>query len=298
MYKSQTDFSIADLIAQDIPELVGYNSDIVMLSDFGNLRLFSHPARLKATTVLICLDGEIDCSINLKRFTITANQILVNFANDIIRIHSVSDNFSGYAVMVSEDYLHQLQIDFRLRVQSYIGLRDNGPMEVPYEELHELKPYYTLLRKNINDGNLDVIKGLTHALAYTILAMVHRAQGGEHKKPEKDTTRAGQLFDRFMTLLQTYHDSERSIQFYADKMCLTPKYVSMMIKTYSGKCAIEWINEYVILEAKMMLRYTPMTIQEISNSLNFATQSAFGKYFKQQVGMAPKQYRSEALCNI
>ena len=90
-----------------------------------------------------------------------------------------------------------------------------------------------------------------------------------------------------------YHDRERSIQFYADKMCLTPKYISGMIKTYSGKCALDWINDYVVIEAKMMLRYT--TVQEISNSLNFPTQSAFGKYFKQQVGVGPKQYRNECV---
>ena len=98
-----------------------------------------------------------------------------------------------------------------------------------------------------------------------------------------------------MTLLHMYHDRERSIQFYADKMCLTPKYISGMIKTYSGKCALDWINDYVVIEAKMMLRYTTMTVQEISNSLNFPTQSAFGKYFKQQVGVGPKQYRNECV---
>ena len=83
-------------------------------------------------------------------------------------------------------------------------------------------------------------------------------------------------------------------------MCygLTPKYISGQIKAYSGKCALDWINDYVVLEAKMMLRYTVMTIQEISNSLNFPTQSAFGKYFKQQVGTGPKQYRIESTYNI
>ncbi|MGN0230914.1 MAG: helix-turn-helix domain-containing protein, partial [Muribaculaceae bacterium] len=70
------------------------------------------------------------------------------------------------------------------------------------------------------------------------------------------------------------------------------KYISCMIKNYSGKGALVWINKYVVLEAKMMLKYTSMTVQEISNSLNFPTQSAFGKYFKQQVGVSPKEYRN------
>jgi transcriptional regulator len=294
MYKALTDISIEHLLEQDIPELVGYNNDIVMTSNLSDMRLFSHPARMKATTVLICLHGEIDCSINLKRFRITENHLLVNFSGDIIQIHS-TDNIAGYVLMLSEDYLQQLQIDFRLRAQSYIGLRGNGPIQVPYEELAYLKPYHTLLRKNMEDGNPDVIKGLAHALSYTILSMVRRFQKNNHLTDGKDTPRAQQIFDKFMTLLHMYHDRERSIQFYADKMCLTPKYISGMIKTYSGKCALDWINDYVVIEAKMMLRYTTMTVQEISNSLNFPTQSAFGKYFKQQVGVGPKQYRNECV---
>lgn len=160
----------------------------------------------------------------------------------------------------------------------------------PYDELVYLKPYYTLFKKNIEDGNAEVIKGLALALSHTILSMV-KSYPGQNQLTEKDAPRAQQLFDKFMTLLQAYHDKERSLQFYTEKMFLTPKYVSSMIKNYSGKAALEWINEYVILEAKMMLRYTSMSVQEIAYALNFPTQSAFGKYFKQQVCVSPKQYR-------
>lgn len=292
MYKTPAEISIEQLLEQDIPELVGFHKDIVMMNSLGDMRLFSHPARLKANTVLFCLQGEIDCSINLRRFKITANHLMVNFASDIIQIHNTKD-IAGYAVIISEDYLQQLQLDFRLRAESYIGLRGNGPISVPYEELVCLKPYYTLLKKNMVDGNPDVIKGLALALSYTILSMVRRFQNKNTSETDNHVPRAQQLFDRFMTLLQTYHDKERSLQFYAGKMYLTPKYISGMIKRYSGKSALEWINEYVVLEAKMMLRYTQMSVQEIAYALNFPTQSAFGKYFKQQVGTSPKQYRYE-----
>ena len=97
-----------------------------------------------------------------------------------------------------------------------------------------------------------------------------------------------------MKLLSAYHTKERSLQFYADKMFLSPKYVSGAIKSYSGKGALDWINEYVVLEAKMMLRYTEMSVQEVAYALNFPTQSAFGKYFRHLLGMSPKQYRSHA----
>lgn len=183
------------------------------------------------------------------------------------------------------------RLDFRFRAQNFLSLRDNGPVPIPYDELTYLKPYYTLLKKNMEEGNAEVIKGLAIAMSSTITSLLHKYQQTRMPESEKDEPLAKQLFNKFMKLLSAYHTKERSLQFYADKMCLTPKYVSGAIKSFSGKGALDWINEYVVLEAEMMLRYTEMSVQEIAYALNFPYQSAFGKYFKQQAGMSPREYR-------
>lgn len=284
------EITVERLLELDIPELTAFNKDIVMVNNFNDMSLFSHPVRLKATTVLVCVKGTIDCSINLRNFIITENQMLVNFTGDIIHINSAKD-MAGYAIILSEDFLQQIQLDFRFRAQSYLSLRDNGPINIPVNELTDLKPYYSLMKKNMEEGNLEVIKGLAVALAHTIVAIMKRFQKPVAHDADKNETRFQQIFDRFMMLLNAWHTKERSLNFYADKMHLTPKYVSAVVKTYSGKSALSWINEYVVLEAKMMLRYSDMTVQEIAYSLNFPTQSAFGKYFRQQLGVSPKRYR-------
>lgn len=84
-----------------------------------------------------------------------------------------------------------------------------------------------------------------------------------------------------------------AVKFYADKLCLTPNYLSGVVKDYTGKTATEWVNEFVILEAKIMLTDSELSIQEIAYQLHFTDQSAFGKYFKQLVGISPKLYRSK-----
>lgn len=290
MYRTANEISVERLLEQDMPNLVGFNNDIVMLSNFSDMSLFAHPVRLKATTVLICLHGVIDCNINLRNIRIAENHMLVNFAGDIIRVNGVED-FTGYAIIISEEYLREIQLDVMFRAQSYINLRDNGPIRVPYEALENLKPYYCLLKHNMEEGNSEVIKGLTLALSHTIISLMKRYRPQPVVESERNVTRAQQLFEKFMKLLNVYHTKERSLQFYADKMFLTPKYVSGVIKSFSGKAALDWINEFVVLEAKMMLRYTEMTVQEVAYALNFPTQSAFGKYFKQQEGVSPKQYR-------
>lgn len=292
MNKAPNEISVERLVEQDIPEMIRYHKDIVMLSNFGDMSLFSHPVRLRATTVLVCLQGVIDCSINLRNHSITENQMLVNFAGDIIHINR-AEGIMGYAIIISEEFLQKMQLDFKLRAQSYLSLRDNGPITIPFDELVLLKPYYTLLKKNMEEGDTDVINCLTLALSHTIISLMKRYQPAVTPESERNETRAQQIFDKFMRLLSAYHTKERSLQFYADKMFLTPKYVSGMIKSYSGKAALDWINEYVVLEAQMMLRYSEMTVQEIAYALNFPTQSAFGKYFKQQTGQSPKHYRTK-----
>lgn len=115
----------------------------------------------------------------------------------------------------------------------------------------------------------------------------------QYYKENVGMTRNKQLFNKFMALVKLYHTYARGVKFYAGKLCLTPNYLSGAIKEYTGKTAAEWVDEYVILEAKIMLKDSSLSIQEISYKLNFPSQSAFGKYFRQQVGVSPKQYRNK-----
>lgn len=158
MGSTLTEISIERLLKQDLPDSVTYHNHIILANNLGDMKLFSHPARLKATTVLICTQGYIDCSINLKNYIVKENHLLVNFSGDIIQINNTHD-VKGYAIILSEEYLQELQLDFRLHTQNFINLRGNGPIEVPHDELTALKPYYILFRKNMQEENSYVIRG-------------------------------------------------------------------------------------------------------------------------------------------
>ena len=106
------------------------------------------------------------------------------------------------------------------------------------------------------------------------------------------TSRSRMIFDQFIKLVSEYHTKYRNVGFYADKLCLTPKYLSKLIKTASGRSAPEWIDAYVILEAKNLLKYSDITIKEIVYRLNFPNQSVFYKFFKARTGMTPSDYRN------
>jgi AraC-like DNA-binding protein len=92
-------------------------------------------------------------------------------------------------------------------------------------------------------------------------------------------------------LVHIYYSKERAVKFYADKLFISPKYLSLLVKEATGRSAANFIDEFVVLEAKNMLRFSGKNIQQIAYALNFSNQSSFGKYFKHLTGMSPTEYQ-------
>ena len=111
--------------------------------------------------------------------------------------------------------------------------------------------------------------------------------------PSKGSTRQEEIYSAFLNVLEANYKIARDVGFYADKLCITAKHLSQVVKDVSGKTALEIIEDYALTECKALLLSTTMTIQEISDELNFPSQSVFGKYFKRLTGMSPKAYRQE-----
>ena len=101
------------------------------------------------------------------------------------------------------------------------------------------------------------------------------------------------VFERFKQLLFKDFLSQRSVQYYADSLNVSRKYLSEIIKTNSGKTASNWIDDIVILEAKVLLQNKDLTINQISDILNFLNQSIFGRFFKNREGISPLEYRKK-----
>ncbi len=99
------------------------------------------------------------------------------------------------------------------------------------------------------------------------------------------------IFQAFLVSLFKNYKQEREVAFYAAEQCLTPRYFSSVIKEKSGHSALQWIIQMVISSTRQVLTTTDLSIKEIAMDFNFPSQSFFGKYFKQYVGMSPKEYR-------
>ena len=143
-----------------------------------------------------------------------------------------------------------------------------------------------MLRSDKERYRHEIIRTLFTTAFYLITEINQREQPGELKPGRSEV-----LFNDFTALLQQHSKRERNVGFYAAQLNITPKYLSAVVKEVSGKTAARWIDESVILEAKTLLKYSGLSIQEIAYRLNFSTQSFFGKYFKQHTGFSPSRYK-------
>ena len=270
-----------------------YEDSLLVTNRVEAIERFRLPCRINAVTTLVCISGEAECVINLNRYHIGKNMIVIGFPDDIIQIKS-SCSLEAYAVLMSPDLLNDLGLDNNSRSDFYLRIHQNAACCLSQEQVQTLKPYYALLCDNIQDAvdeTPEIIRGLLCAFTYSVIARMRMCQPQTDDSGTSAGNHGKQLFGEFMSLVKRYHTSCRGIKFYADKLCLTPNYLSGVVKEYTGKTATEWVNDFVIVEAKIMLKDTNLSVQEISDRLNFPDQSTFGKYFKKIVGISPKAYR-------
>ena len=271
-----------------------YQDSLLITDRVEAIERFRQPCRIYAITFLVCISGEAECVINLNHYHIKKNMIMVAFPDDIIQVKA-AQHLDAYAVLISSSLINDLGMDYSRRSDFYLRIRKNASCLLTRPLIAPLKPYYTLLYDNISnqtEETPEIIKGLLRAFCCSIISKMHKNEPQEGKEEAEKPNRNKQLFNDFMALVKQYHTSHRGVKYYAEKLCITPNYLSGVIKDYTGKTATEWVNDFVILEAKIMLKDSNLSIQEISNQLNFPNQSTFGKYFKQLVGVGPKQYRS------
>ena len=145
-------------------------------------------------------------------------------------------------------------------------------------------------RQHNDPYSAEIIRSMIRTLAYKVCRIIARhVETGASDASSR--SRNEEYFNQFMGVLARHYMQQRSVGFYAGQLNLTPKYLTTIIRKTSGRTAVQWIDDYVVLEAKNLLKYSTMSIQEISYYLNFPNQSFFGKYFKNHTGMTPTAYR-------
>lgn len=273
-----------------------YNNEIAIYNEitFSQDILSEKPTRLDMLVFALCVKGTSEFQINLKSYTIESGDMVILFPGQIV-YNKRSSIENCLLISVSRTLMDSLVPRNKSLMDVIFYILNNPVIKTDEHGEKTIKEYIDFIISRINSfkgrkqmfGN-EVIKNIAMAMLYEVLDLVSK----EVMVENKSLTRKDEIFRHFLKLLTEYYNKDRSVAFYADKICVNPKHLSNVIKELTGKTAGEWIDEHVIMEAKVLLKSSNMTVQEVSQILNFPNQSFFGKYFKKHTGMRPGEYRN------
>ena len=293
---------LIELTVPQIKEVVGhkdnYDDFYVFRASSGDHFIEGRTVRMKAFTVILCIDGTENGTVNLKEMSINKGSLLMTFPNNVLKIEAGYPTATVRGIMLSQDFMRMLQVDVKNSLPLFMRLAYNPLVNLTQEQQEDIERYFDLLENISNNSDLahrdEIVRGLLMSMVYRISDTYEQRPQVLDEKERSVRNRREEYFAKFITLLSENFKRERTVGFYAEQMCVTPKYLSLLIKDFSGKSAAEWIDNYVITEAKTLLRYSTMSIQEVAYELNFSSQSFFGKYFKHLTGMSPSEYKLSA----
>jgi AraC family transcriptional regulator, transcriptional activator of pobA len=265
-------------------------------SDFNKkIGIFRYPCRINAYIAMLCVEGSFEMVSNLKRYKIEKDCLFISMPKDIIQLCEWSGG-QLYVVAIDDDSVGKANLNFNNFLSVFIGIQSHPCIRIQTTEAVSLQDTFSSLQRDLEEFkgkefNNEIVISYINLITYKAFSFINRYLETQSEELELVNKRNKEYYNRFMTLLNQYSVQERTIGFYASKLYITPKYMTSLIKKTSGRSAMEWINDYVILEAKNLLRYSEMSIQEISEYLNFSNQSFFAQYFKRLTGFSPSVYR-------
>ena len=267
--------------------------NFVLISDAPQFPLdhsFDDPFIFNGFVLTICLKGEAKLKINYRDFSIHQGETFTYIPNQIFQVKERSDNFIIENLFLSPDFILTLPLPKDFDLLKRMGTKP--VQKVSNEAMHNMLELHSLIAKHHRREDNPYREFQTKALIFALLMEVSTAYSANAPENSPSVSRQELLTDNFFKLMLEDYKENRSVAYYADKLCLTPKYLSMTVKKMTGYPISDWINNVVIIEAKRMLKATDMTALQISEELNFPNPSFFGRFFKQYAGMTPLQYKN------
>ncbi len=274
-----------------VPGIETIDEALIIFKSVSEIFPSGHPLRVDLAMLVLCLGGKTRTTVNLKEFELTTNTVLIAMPDQVLQQLERSDDFSGIFIGVSRKLINDVIPFMENMLPTFLFIQEHPLTPLNKKEVSLIEKYYSFLSDRVGDKSNRYHKQLTFHLLSSLFYDVFNIVFAHHEKEEVIKNRQESILEQFLTLVHTHFLEHRNVAFYAKQMGFTSKYISQTIKTISGKTAGEWIDLYVILEAKVRLRSTNISIQEVSDELNFPNQSFFGKYFKQHTGYSPKDYR-------
>lgn len=271
---------------------IGYtDEDIIVIDDLRQLSI-SKPVKMNMSSILICTGGRMQADLNATNYQVEKRDILFCPPNIIMNNILISPDFTCKILLLTSKIVQGF---LRNRISMWneaFYVNKRYIIHLNEEQFNIFRYYYELLHKRMKEPSeyfqKEIIQSILQATLFEICGALSKmgnsltaGKGGQSEL----------LFKRFIELLSSNDVKRHSIPYYAKQLCVTPKYLSAVCKSISGKTALKWIQDYLDEDIRYYLRDTNMSIKEIANALAFPNLSFFGKYVRSHFGMSAGEYR-------
>lgn len=296
-------FSISDLLRQ-LPQ-ASYKAlgDDFFIAELGydeSLEFMKYPARFNGFLVFYCIEGSFKIDINLKPYEVSEGSLIVYTPGNIARVEEMDrDELSKLRFILvasTEAFITGVRMDFNQLYEDSLLALENHCIRLNDSEKHLMKKYRDLAEALLTldmPNKVEAVKSLGTSIFYLLGTMWSNRLDEAHKELPARAKRANSVFANFLKLVSVHHREEHNIDFYADNLLLTPKYLSKFVKEVSGRTASEWIDSFIILDVKNLLKYSDLSIKEIAYDMHFASVPSFYKFFNKMTGLTPAAYREQ-----
>ncbi|WP_278723623.1 helix-turn-helix domain-containing protein [Bacteroides finegoldii] len=251
-----------------------------------------HLWKLEGGAIYFCRKGWAHATIDLKDYEIVENTQVVLLPGTIIRINGCSSDFTASFFGFPKEMF--MEACMRFEPIFFRFIKEQPCYVLPQENTGAINGLIRATTAIYNDRENrfrnQIAKNHLQSFMLDIYDKCYR-YFGKHKI--EGGTRQDEIFKSFVSLVHEHCASQREVSFYADKLCISTKYLTGICKAVTGDSAKKIIDDFAILEIKVLLQSTELTIQEIADRLSFPDQSYLGRYFKRHEGMSPKEYQSK-----
>lgn len=280
-----------------LTEVLGQSSyndgEIAILGSSANYeRIPNESFKLDMTLLIICTEGEGKATINGETYNVKKNDMIIGSPNLIIgEQQSINSTLKAKTLCLSSDLMLRIRALTSNSWDFLQYIKQNPIVTLNDEQVDLFVKYYDMLCSTLKreGGNKkkEVVYSLLTAFFYELFEVV------ESLSPAiaHNVTSADLIFQKYIDLLSSMYPRNRTVAYYADKLNVTPKYLSVVCKQIGGKTALYYINAYVNEDIRQQLTKSTKTIKEICSELDFANLSFFGKYVRRQFGVGPTEYR-------
>lgn len=297
-------FSISDLAwLRGVSLDFGIEGDDYMVACFSpadiSADIHSEPMSIAGLSYIIVKRGSLAVNIDFQDVVLERGSMMSTDPSKRFLIKS-GQSIDAEVLMMSfsRKFLHDLNFDLHtLNLHEFVETPPDVVTHLSEPEVAILEHLAQVLLLNANHNSeptfsLQIARSVTQTLIYQQLQIFSARRSKTIIKTDSPNgSRQLAYVHEFLQQLQLHHTRHRSISFYADKLCISQKYLSHVIKEATGRSASDWIAEYVVMEAKNLLRFSHKNVQQVAYSLNFPTQSSFGKYFKHVTGISPSEFQ-------